>query len=154
MMDRREEAESEGLLLKSLKDPRQSIDSQDDSEFLEHDPREHGSLAPAQALRIDSGFSKLRSKFARRSKCLIISLLGIIASWSILITAGYWLYTFKPPDGYSPPWYPAPPGGTLSAWAECYAKAAKLVEKMTLPEKVNVTTGTGQSLRMVISRIE
>jgi beta-glucosidase len=152
-MDRREDAESrEGLLLKSFEDPiRQSIDSLDGSELLEQDPQQHGSRAPAQAFRIDSSFSRLRRKFARRSKCLIITLLVIITSWSLLLASGYWLYTFAPPNGQSPPWYPAPLGGSLSTWAESYAKAAKLVEKMTLPEKVNVTTGTGQSLRVKIS---
>ena len=48
-----------------------------------------------------------------------------------------------PPDGLSPPWYPSPLGGTARSWADSYEKAARLVARMTLPEKVNITTGTG-----------
>jgi beta-glucosidase len=146
-MDRREDPESrERLLLRSLDDPnRHSLDSLDGSEFQDSDPPQRGSGAPVQAYgyRIDSSLSKLYKKFVRRSKCLIISLLVLITAWFILAAGGYWFYTLAPPDGQSPPWYPAPPGGTLSTWAESYAKASKLVEKMTLPEKVNITTGTG-----------
>lgn len=46
--------------------------------------------------------------------------------------------------GYgSPPVYPAPKGGWTPDWAEAYGKAKKLVEQMTLAEKVNVTTAIG-----------
>ncbi|KAB8235015.1 hypothetical protein ETB97_010687 [Aspergillus alliaceus] len=44
---------------------------------------------------------------------------------------------------YSPPYYPAPPGGWLSDWSDAYEKAHNVVSKMTLAEKVNLTTGTG-----------
>ncbi|KAI5795683.1 glycoside hydrolase family 3 protein [Geopyxis carbonaria] len=40
-------------------------------------------------------------------------------------------------------WYPSPRGGTVPSWAASYEKAAALVEKMSLLEKVNITTGTG-----------
>ena len=43
----------------------------------------------------------------------------------------------------SPGWYPAPRGGSDPEWADAYQKAVKLVGKMSLLEKVNVTTGTG-----------
>ncbi|PUU83842.1 glycoside hydrolase superfamily [Tuber borchii] len=43
----------------------------------------------------------------------------------------------------SPSWYPSPKGGTVDQWAESYRKAAALVRKMSLAEKVNITTGTG-----------
>ncbi|RPA98501.1 hypothetical protein L873DRAFT_1808121 [Choiromyces venosus 120613-1] len=46
----------------------------------------------------------------------------------------------------SPSWYPSPKGGTVDQWAESYRKAADLVRKMSLAEKVNVTTGTGWSM--------
>lgn len=45
--------------------------------------------------------------------------------------------------GYSPPYYPTPPGGWVAEWEEAYEKAAILVRNMTLAEKVNLTTGTG-----------
>lgn len=40
-------------------------------------------------------------------------------------------------------WYPAPRGGVDPAWVGAYQKAAAMVGKMSLLEKVNVTTGTG-----------
>jgi len=40
-------------------------------------------------------------------------------------------------------WFPAPKGGSDPAWVEAYKKATKLVGRMSLLEKVNVTTGTG-----------
>ncbi|KAE8147311.1 putative beta-glucosidase F [Aspergillus avenaceus] len=46
-------------------------------------------------------------------------------------------------EAYSPPYYPAPKGGWLSNWASAYQKAHTVVSKMTLVEKVNLTTGTG-----------
>ncbi|PYH89031.1 putative beta glucosidase [Aspergillus ellipticus CBS 707.79] len=45
---------------------------------------------------------------------------------------------------YSPPYYPAPNGGWLSEWTSAYEKAQKIVGNMTLAEKVNLTTGTGE----------
>ena len=47
------------------------------------------------------------------------------------------------PSPYSPPYFPAPKGGWLADWADSYAKAAKLVDQMTLAEKVNITTAIG-----------
>lgn len=45
---------------------------------------------------------------------------------------------------YSTPYYPSPMGGRLDhIWQKAYDKARKIVEKMTIPEKVNLTTGTG-----------
>ena len=50
----------------------------------------------------------------------------------------------------SPPWYPSPQGGTHSLWTDSFKKAQAMVDKMTLPEKVNVTTGTGWSQDMCV----
>lgn len=41
------------------------------------------------------------------------------------------------------PWYPSPKGGTYLQWQKSYLMAATLVSKMSLVEKVNITTGTG-----------
>ncbi|KAL1953323.1 hypothetical protein VTO42DRAFT_3003 [Malbranchea cinnamomea] len=56
----------------------------------------------------------------------------------------------SPKDGLSPPWYPTPPGGTVLSWADSYKKAKSLVEKMTLVEKVNVTTGIGWQMGLCV----
>ena len=46
----------------------------------------------------------------------------------------------------SVPYYPAPRGGWSSDWVESYRKAAIMVNKMSLLEKVNITTGVGWSM--------
>jgi beta-glucosidase len=150
-MARRDEANEsrEGLLRKSLEEAYRSSsdsrDSLDGEDFLAADAPHGRTQAPVQAYQTSTSLASLRVKFNRRSKCLIIFLVVGIIFWSILSAGGYWLYTIPPKDGLSPPWYPTPAGGTVSSWAESYAKAAKLVEQMSLPEKVNVTTGTGKS---------
>lgn len=48
------------------------------------------------------------------------------------------------PDAFnSPPYYPTPKGGWVPEWEDAYSKAHAVVSKMTLAEKVNLTTGTG-----------
>jgi hypothetical protein len=46
-------------------------------------------------------------------------------------------------DGHSPPSYPSPWASGGLGWDEAYAKARAFVSQLTLPEKVNITTGTG-----------
>ncbi|KAM3078943.1 hypothetical protein ACMFMF_003870 [Clarireedia jacksonii] len=49
------------------------------------------------------------------------------------------------PAGYvAAPYYPTPKGGWVSEWAAAYEKARVVVANMTLAEKVNLTTGTGE----------
>ncbi|CZR54356.1 probable beta-glucosidase 1 precursor [Phialocephala subalpina] len=49
------------------------------------------------------------------------------------------------PAGYvAAPYYPTPKGGWVSNWTAAYAKAKIVVANMTLAEKVNLTTGTGE----------
>lgn len=50
-----------------------------------------------------------------------------------------------PSEFYSScPYYPSPMGGRLDhIWQKAYNKARKIVEKMSIVEKVNLTTGTG-----------
>ncbi|CAK7228522.1 hypothetical protein SBRCBS47491_006933 [Sporothrix bragantina] len=81
-----------------------------------------------------------------RSRCCIITLaVGGVVFLLIAASGGFVYKKFgeEPPYGLSPPWYPTPRGGTARSWADSYAKAADMVRRMTLPEKVNVTTGTG-----------
>ncbi|PGG98423.1 hypothetical protein AJ79_08862 [Helicocarpus griseus UAMH5409] len=56
----------------------------------------------------------------------------------------------KTRDGLSKPWYPSPRGGTVQSWAASYDKAQTLVSKMSLLEKVNVTTGVGWQMGLCV----
>jgi hypothetical protein len=165
-MDRRQEANQsrEGLLQsydgkesiplrKSLEEAyRSSSESDiDATEFLDQDPLNNHSQAPATAYEPARRLQNLRSSFKRRTKCYLVILVVLVIIWSILAGGGFWLYKKSTPlDGQSPPWYPTPPGGTVSQWEESYKKAADLVKKMTLPEKVNVTTGTGWQMGLAV----
>jgi beta-glucosidase len=88
-----------------------------------------------------------------RSRCCILAL--AIGGAVFLLTAASGGFVYKklgeePPYGQSPPWYPTPLGGTARTWADSYAKAAKMVSRMTLPEKVNITTGTGWQMGLSV----
>lgn len=48
-------------------------------------------------------------------------------------------------------WFPSPRGGSEPKWAQAYAKAAEMVGRMSLLEKVNVTTGTGWQMVSTLS---
>ncbi|KAI9652890.1 MAG: hypothetical protein M1831_006319 [Alyxoria varia] len=80
-------------------------------------------------------------------------LLASVIVFSILLgvlTGGFWVYNRSRLDGESPPWYPSPRGGTLKRWKSSYTKAAKMVQEMSLAEKVNITTGTGWMMGMCV----
>ncbi|EEA28836.1 hypothetical protein TMatcc_002812 [Talaromyces marneffei ATCC 18224] len=49
----------------------------------------------------------------------------------------------KNDEAYSPPYYPSPWSDGKGEWAEAYERARDFVGKLTLAEKVNLTTGTG-----------
>src|SRR5690606_9342915 len=81
-----------------------------------------------------------------RQSCCRKILYALAATFLVLGIASPVLYNAfhqAPRDGEAPPWYPRPRGGTAKTWAESYEKAAVTVGKMTLAEKVTVTTGTG-----------
>ena len=88
----------------------------------------------------------LRTKYFYFAAAL---LLGTLIVW-LALAIPHHKSTPVPQDGLSPPWYPTPLGGTLKSWNESYAKAAKLVRKMNLLEKVNITTGTGWSTNLCV----
>lgn len=95
----------------------------------------------------------LRRPFAGRSRCCICALVTVGLVWLLLGAGGafvYRKYTEEPPQGQSPPWYPTPLGGTAASWAESYRKAGDMVSRMTLAEKVNVTTGTGWMMGLAV----
>ncbi|KAL4803245.1 putative beta-glucosidase E [Aspergillus unguis] len=90
------------------------------------------------------------SKAWWRTLVVVIIALGLLV-WGFLKYASsrgeFWEdYDMPSPDSY----FPTPKGGTLQGWAESYAKAAKLVEQMTLLEKVNITTGTGWQMGICV----
>lgn len=56
------------------------------------------------------------------------------------------------PAGYvAAPYYPAPYGGWTSGWSDSYKRAKALVDRMTLAEKTNITSGTGIFMGMLKS---
>ncbi|KAJ5966513.1 CAZyme family GH3 [Penicillium waksmanii] len=66
--------------------------------------------------------------------------------WSAIFGKRTWWHI----GGRSVPWYPAPLGGTSSNWSESYRKAHDMVERMSLVEKVGVTTGTGWQMGLCV----
>ncbi|CAF9937034.1 MAG: hypothetical protein HETSPECPRED_010535 [Heterodermia speciosa] len=98
-----------------------------------------------RAVHRPSRSSKIRGCLYRRRICLAIT--GILVAGFIILASGgaLWVYKTAPEDGQSPPWYPAPLGGSVSQWEKSYQKAQAMVERMTLIDKVNVTSGTGWS---------
>jgi beta-glucosidase-like glycosyl hydrolase len=164
-MNRRTEADQsrEGLLRsyergertpmrKSLENAYRS-DSESDidaTEFLDRDPLNDQSQPAVEAYGPSRELAGLCRAFARRSRCFFAILIILVIFWTILAGGGFFLYKKAPKDGLSPPWYPTPPGGTSSKWQDSYKKAQVLVEKMTLPEKVNITTGTGWQMGLAV----
>ncbi|KAF1940676.1 hypothetical protein EJ02DRAFT_435432 [Clathrospora elynae] len=91
------------------------------------------------------------SRAPGRCCCWLLTFIAAIVL--ILASGGIWAWKVSvPKDGLSPPWYPTPKGGTDKAWADSYTKAADMVKQMTLPEKVNITTGTGWSMDMCVGQ--
>ncbi|KAL8813234.1 MAG: hypothetical protein Q9223_001741 [Gallowayella weberi] len=88
---------------------------------------------------------KSRGCCSRYKVCFITT--GVVLALFLLLSGSgaFWVYKTAPKDGQSPPWYPSPRGGTVESWQESYKRAEVLVRKMTLVEKVNVTSGTGWS---------
>ncbi|KAJ5141731.1 CAZyme family GH3 [Penicillium atrosanguineum] len=79
-----------------------------------------------------------------------LGLAAIAVMW-LAMQGLYWLRSERPRKDYeSVPWYPTPLGGTGAAWKESYDKAHDMVERMTLIEKVNVTTGTGWQMGLCV----
>ena len=124
----------------------------DATEFLDRDPLGDSNKTPAFLTGRKLRWS-CRRPFASRSRCCIVVIAVILGSWLVIAAGGAFVYKkFKeePPYGQSPPWYPSPAGGIEDKWAVAYEKAAKMVAKMTLAEKVNVTTGTGWEMGLAV----
>ncbi|KAF2098385.1 hypothetical protein NA57DRAFT_40041 [Rhizodiscina lignyota] len=111
--------------------------------------RHRSNIEPEPAYKKRQSWAKrwlVPSKFG----CFLLSLF-FACVFLLLGAGGFWAYKYKPPGAVaSDKWYPAPRGGTDQDWADAYAKAAKMVRQMTLPEKVNITTGTGWRMGMCV----
>ncbi|KAJ0425265.1 putative beta-glucosidase E [Aspergillus carlsbadensis] len=90
------------------------------------------------------------------SKAWWWTLVVVILALAVLVW-GFLKYTWSKRNGWeeydmpgSGSYFPTPRGGTLKNWAGSYEKAAKLVEQMTLIEKINITTGTGWMMGMCV----
>ncbi|KAF1916809.1 glycosyl hydrolase family 3 N terminal domain-containing protein [Ampelomyces quisqualis] len=131
----------------------------------EHDPLAFDSKLKRKKSAGDLKIRKTSSKiadfanpipFTRRTtpgRCCCWFLTFVAASVLLLASGGIWAWKASVPrDGLSPPWYPTPKGGTDKLWGESYSKAAAMVQQMTLPEKVNITTGTGWSMDMCVGQ--
>lgn len=134
---------------------RESLDSLSDLDYAAS-PSTHrplpASVTAGEKRTFTSAFDHVgpSNKWSRRRICIVVAV-GVV----VLILLGGGGFSYKklkdaPPDGLSPPWYPSPKGGTVKSWAESYKKAAEMVSEMTLPEKVNVTTGTGWSMGLAV----
>ncbi|KAK4443375.1 glycoside hydrolase [Podospora aff. communis PSN243] len=136
---------------------RRSVDNYDDSEsdidatdYLDRDPESKPPVFAGQAPPTRWSIRRPMSGLGRRCAIVLAVLAGL---WVLLAGGGafaYKKYYEEPPYGQSPPWYPSPKGGIARGWAASYEKAAKLVGKMTLAEKVNVTTGTGWQMGFAV----
>lgn len=137
-----------------LRDYADAHSSDDEDDGLLNEQRQSSRTKHRRGVPSNGGQSEVRSRSRRpwqrlccccrfSNTCLIISALFAAAIVALLGGGGLWVYKIAPKDGLSPPWYPTPLGGTVDAWQESYDKAKDMVGRMTLLEKVNITTGTG-----------
>ncbi|KAA8643347.1 beta-glucosidase [Aspergillus tanneri] len=83
--------------------------------------------------------------------------LAVVAIGLVLLVWGFLSFSWSWPkedDSNSllpaESWFPTPRGGIFEEWAEDYRKAQLLVERMTLMEKINITTGTGWQMGLCV----
>lgn len=150
---------SEGLLRPKRSSQDGDYDSDELSDldatgYLDEEPLTTGesSLLPSKE-RQSRWAARYQTCCSSRKRCCFTIAIVILILWSIItvLAALAWhKISTPPPDAQSPPWYPSPKGGTVKQWADSYKKAADLVSRMTLPEKVNITTGTGWSMGLAV----
>ncbi|KAI1907529.1 hypothetical protein LOZ61_006076 [Ophidiomyces ophidiicola] len=117
-----------------------------------------GLLQSTGALRHEK--RKFLPPWLRKKRCFALLIVLILAVGTTLAVLGGLgrlgdlgkkkSQAIAPKDGLSPPWYPTPKGGTVSNWSDSYKKAQKMVERMSLSEKVNVTTGVGWQMGLCV----
>lgn len=134
-------------------DRRDASDSESDIDATDYLPKPPTSDSKPAFLGGKRGRWSIRRPLAGRSRCCVI-FLSVIGLVFLLLAAGgafvFKKYKDEPPYGQSPPWYPTPKGGSSANWAESYKKASAMVSRMTLAEKVNVTTGTGWEMGLAV----
>ncbi|TDZ33593.1 putative beta-glucosidase E [Colletotrichum spinosum] len=127
----------------------------DATDYLHPDERKASVLSTPAFLsgRRTGTFDAVKDCFRGRSKLCWAAAAAVVFFW-IVISAGsavmYKKFKGAPEVGLSPPWYPTPKGGISKNWAESYKKAGEMVSRMTLPEKVNITTGTGWMMGLAV----
>jgi hypothetical protein len=131
-----EDGKIDDLEVKSPK-PYRDDDSVDDDEVLLEPLTTYHSHPIARSSPFVA--TSLRSSCIAATVAVFALIIGLVAA------GGYYVFHPKIKDGLSPAWYPTPRGGTVPSWQDSYAKAAKLVNKMSLVEKANITTGQGWS---------
>ena len=115
-------------------------------EFMNHSYEKGRTGFPEKVFKaVNQENVSLWTRHRPSRKTLIILFILVGGLIGVLSGSGLYVYKTAPLDGLSPPWYPTPLGGTQKSWQESYRKAALMVEKMSLIEKVNITTGTGWS---------
>uniref|UniRef100_A0A8H7TTV9 beta-glucosidase n=1 Tax=Bionectria ochroleuca TaxID=29856 RepID=A0A8H7TTV9_BIOOC len=130
---------------RDLFDGRDSVDSDSDIDINKY---------PEVSYPASRTFERPRTPLYKRP-CVRLTF-GLVASFLLFfIGAGLIGHKVHKEDkssfyGQSPPWYPTPKGGSVSQWAESYRKASEMVSRMTLPEKVNITTGTGWQMGLAV----
>ncbi|KOS16716.1 putative beta-glucosidase E [Escovopsis weberi] len=140
------------LELEELTDPLEEHDSLREARSRSKPPLHAGISRPPLRWRAPLLAWIIPRSIHKCRRCLVALLVvGVIA---LLLAAGgafgFRRLTRGPAKGRSPPWYPSPKGGTVERWAASYQKAAALVSRMTLPEKVNITTGTGWMMGLAV----
>ncbi|KAL1873993.1 hypothetical protein VTK73DRAFT_644 [Phialemonium thermophilum] len=152
----------EGLLHPASKQRRLSHDSDayddfdsdiDASEYLNTVSKSASPNRKPSTLCLQLPRCSISRFLSRRSRCCLILIAIAVVIWVVIGAGGafiYKKYKEEPPYGQSPPWYPAPRGGSAASWAASYEKAQAMVRRMTLVEKVNVTTGTGWMMGLAV----
>ncbi|KAI1626958.1 beta-glucosidase [Exophiala viscosa] len=121
------------------------------SDFSESHLLGSGGSVPGKAVKYSDSFASRFWPGSQLTKTYIAFSALLLAVFAFALGGGgYWIYSRGQINGQSPPWYPTPRGGTLPAWQESYDKARSMVERMSLVEKVNITTGTGWSMDLCV----
>lgn len=121
--------------------------------FVPIDKIEHHPYARRIKRRLPSHvFRRARRKLGLTVPGRILGFIAISFATLVLlvIASGAFVYKKGTLNGQSPPWYPTPLGGTVKSWEASYEKAAGMVKRMTLAEKVNVTSGTGWMMGLCV----